>query len=397
MSKRVRMRLVLSSCFVAFAGCTSTAGPEPSEGDALPLRAYVVSFLSDELAVINLDDMSLEALVPTGGTENHMVATVPNGQQVFVTSSGSDELIVIDARSLTVIDRIAGGSPPTHINATPAGEYIAVMEEGEPGEAGSVAFVGMRSRSVEFRVEHVALPHYVRYSKDGGTGYVANAKGDFITRVDLETMQVVDTLELEGAQHTLHPEEVGFTDAQVDRDGILYAAHNGSGRVLVYDTVRERRLPDLQVGRSPWVAFASHPFDNVPLRHLVPNLGDQTVSVIDGATRAVLDRTLSGDEEAYGVNYSSRTPNLAFVMLRVGRAIDVVDTAAQERIDRIDVGGNVEVASTTPDGRLIVATVSGEDEVVVIDPVTREIAERFAGVGVYPWSVAIPGGQNYCH
>ncbi|MND00884.1 hypothetical protein D3C83_196550 [compost metagenome] len=61
------------------------------------------------------------------------------------------------------------------------------------------------------------------------------------------------------------------------------------------------------------------------------------------------------------------------------------------------MGGNTETAATTADGRYIVAAVSGANRVVVIDAASEQIVKTFDGVGNYPWSVTIPGGQNYCH
>ncbi len=135
---------------------------------------------------------------------------------------------------------------------------------------------------------------------------------------------------------------------------------------------------------------------NLPLRHLVPNFGDKTVSLIDGVAQAVA-KTLPGDEEAYGVNFSSKTPGKAFVMNRVRKDVAVVDTASGDILSRIPVGGNTETASTTADGSYIIAAVSGADSVVVIDPMTGTVKKTFPKVGKYPWSVTIPNGQNYCH
>ena len=60
-------------------------------------------------------------------------------------------------------------------------------------------------------------------------------------------------------------------------------------------------------GHLPW-----------PLRSVVPNFGDRTISVISGETpKPAVSATLPGDEEAYGVNYSPLEPDLAFVMNRV--------------------------------------------------------------------------------
>ena len=43
------------------------------------------------------------------------------------------------------------------------------------------------------------------------------------------------------------------------------------------------------------------------------------------------------------------------------------------------------------------AAVSSANRVVEIDVKTRKIKKIFENVGRYPWSVTIPGGQNYCH
>ena len=64
---------------------------------------------------------------------------------------------------------------------------------------------------------------------------------------------------------------------------------------------------------------------------------------------------------------------------------------------RIAVGGNTEIASTTADGRWIVAAVSSADRVVFLDPAAEAIAITLDGIGDYPWAVTVPGGQNYCH
>ena len=103
------------------------------------------------------------------------------------------------------------------------------------------------------------------------------------------------------------------------------------------------------------------------------------------------------DEESFGVNYSPLAPGRAFIMNRAKQEIAVADTQNMKLTARIDVGGTTETASTTADGKYIVATVSSANRVVVIDASTLQIVKSFENVGSYPWSVTIPRGQNYCH
>jgi YVTN family beta-propeller protein len=271
---------------------------------------------------------------------------------------------------------------------------MAVMLEDE----NAVAFVDAPSRQVVKVLHGFSTPHFMRFSKDGKKGYVANLSGNHITEVDMASLAVSGEIALEGAGAAASEAvaEGGFADAQIDETGVLYAAHGATGRVLAFDTVTRTRLPEIAVGSRPWVVFADHHFRGVNLTHVVPNFDSATVSLIDGAKK-VVKANVPGDKEAYGVNYSSLVPGKAFVMNRVREEIAVMDLATSTVEKTLPVGGNTETASTSADGKYIVATVSRANRVVIIDAKTQTIVKTFENVGKYPWSVAIPGGQNYCH
>lgn len=368
---------------------------EPS-ATALEQRAYVVSRDSEELTVIDLQKLEVIGKVPTGGGENHMAELNNDFTKVYVTSSMTNEAIVVDAKKLAVSGKIEITGHPTHLTASPDGRTIAVMVE----DTNEVAFLDMANDSERTRISGFETPHFMRFTPDGAWGYVANISGNFLSRVDMRKLEVTETISLDAYTDRRHvDDEGGFADAQIAEDGTLFAAHHASGKVLTIDAATGKKQGELSVGKGPWVAFAEHPFKGAPLRHVVPNFGDATVSIIDAekAIKPSVSATLPGDEEAYGVNFSPLEPDLAFVMNRVREDIAVVDTSKGEVLERIAVGGNTETASTTADGKYIVATVSSANSVVVIDVATRKIKKTFANVGKYPWSVTIPKGQNYCH
>jgi YVTN family beta-propeller protein len=377
------------------AGCGADGDVEAG-AEALARRAYIVSLESDELTVIDLDRLEIVGRVATGGISNHMAELNADFSKIYVDSSDTGETVVVDARTLEVTARIAVGRHPTHLSLSRDGGLLAVMDE----EDGAVSFLDTASDVEVKRLEGFYRPHFMRYSADGRFGYVANLGAYHLTRVDLESLEIESHIALDRFQGPPDATEAlgegGFADAQIGRDGVLYAAHAATGRVLLYDTVQQRKLPELRVGRNPWIIFAEHPFPEVAQRYLGPNFGDQTVSMVDGIARSVV-ATLPGDRESYGVNYSSQAPGKAFVMNRIGEDIAVVDTERAEVVERIPVGGNTETASTTPDGRWIVATVSSANRVVVIEAATSRVVKTFENVGRYPWSVTIPLGQNYCH
>jgi len=368
----------------------------------------------------------------------HMAELNSDFSKVYLTSSDKNELVVLDAKALgtdtsddallnrayivcrdsgdlgiidlrtmemtrknnyDVLKRVTLGKHPTHMSTQNGRGILAVMNEDEG--TGAVSFIDTGSDTEVKRLGGFFTPHFMRFSPDGKYGYVANINAHHVTRVDLDKLEIDGHIPLDGFQgppnETLAPDEGGFGDAQIDRDGVMYAAHRETGRVLVYDTMARQKRAELKVGQKPWIAFAEHPFHALPLRHLVPNFGDKSVSVINGIKDPTIAGSLPGDEESYGVNYSSLTPGKAFVMNRVRKDIAVVNTETLETMDRIPVGGNTETAATTRDGKYIIAAVSGANRVVVIDAMTNAIVKSFDGFGKYPWSVTIPLGQNYCH
>jgi DNA-binding beta-propeller fold protein YncE len=372
-------------------GCASAPEPHPD----LVNRAYVVSRDSDDLTVIDLNRLEVIGVVHTAGIANHMAELNADFTKLYVDSESTNESIVVDATKLSVVKRIPTGDSPTHISLSRDGNLLALVNE----YGDSVSFIDPASDTEIKRLSGFFTPHFVRFAPDSRTAYVANIGAYHITRVDLVTLAITDHIALDGFSGPpdvmFAPNETGFADVQIDPDGMLYAAHNAAARVLIYDTVAREKVAEHPVGPTPWIVYAQHPFDALPRRPVVPSFGDQTVSVISRA--APVMALPAGDMQSFGVNYSPLVPNTAFVMNRVHQNITVIDTALGTVTDVIPTGGNTETASTTPDGKLIVAAVSSSNQVVVIDAVSHRIVKTFDHVGVYPWSVTIPLGQNYCH
>ena len=392
--KTVTRALVVGGLVASLGGgCGGDpAADVPVTQAALENRAYIVARDSEELTVIDLGKLEVIGSVKTGGIENHMGELNADFTKLYIDSSHTDQAIVVDVTKLVVTSRITVGKHPTHLSLTPQG-LMAIMAE----EDSAISFVDTATDTEVKRLPGFYTPHFLRVAQDGKHGFAANIGAGHISRVDLDTLEIDKQIALDGMPvPTTVPDEGGFADAQINQDGTLFAAHNSTGRVLRYDTKTETLLPEVAVGVNPWIVYAEHPFTNVMKRYLVPNFGDGTVSMLNGADPVVM-ATMPGDMESFGVNYTSVAPEKAFVMNRIRQDISVVDLSRGMVTARIDVGGNTETASTTADGKLIVAAVSGADKVVVIDALTNQIIKTFDNVGKYPWSVTIPRGQNYCH
>jgi DNA-binding beta-propeller fold protein YncE len=386
--------LIAAAATLTTMGCDGDPAAPATAGGDLTQRAYIVSQEHEELTVIDLTTLGVVGRVATAGVGNHMAELSADFSKAYVSSPETNEVIVVDVRTFQVKKRLKVAAFPTHLTLSHDGKLLSVMCEYDD----AIAFIDTTTDTGIKFLRGFFTPHFLRYAADGKSAYVANAGASHITRVDLATLTIAEEIPLEGMDaRTLVPDEGGFADTQIAHDGVLYAAHRATGRVLVYDTVNHVKLPELTVGKRPWIVYAEHPFAKLPLRHLVPNFADQTVTLIDGAAPRRAMAALPGDSESFGVNYSPLVPDKAFLMNRVRQDIAVVDTARGVITDRIPVGGNTETAATTADGRWIVAAVSSSAAVVVIDAQSNAIVKRFDGVGKYPWSVTIPNGQNYCH
>jgi YVTN family beta-propeller protein len=398
--------LMSQAALLGAAGALIVAcSPNSDDGDGEGGGGVHMAELNVDLTKLYLTNSDKDALTVVDATQlNGDKSKEALEQRAYIVSRDSDALAFIDLRTweitkkrtYPVVKRVSLGKHPTHQSLSRDGRLLAVMNEDEG--TGAVSFIDTDADVEMKRLPGFYTPHFMRYDLDNRFGYVANLAAHHITRVDLETLEIESTIPLDGFDdHTEAENEGGFGDAQIDPDGIMFAAHNATGRVLVLDTNTNEKRAEVRVGRGPWIAYADHPFRNLPRRPLVTNLGDKSVSVLNDSIHPEVIGTLPGDEEAYGVNFSSLTPDKAFVMNRVRQDVAVMNLKDMVVEDRIPVGGNTETAATTADGKYIVAAVSSANRVVVIDAMTNKVFKTYNNVGNYPWSVTIPNGQNYCH
>ncbi len=401
---------ILASLLAVAGGCGSDgAGGGLSEvtREALLNRAYVVSELSDDLFIVDLTAMKkvgkIDINVGSGINQNHMAVLSKDGAKLFVTATAHGSIAVVDTVAQRVTNTIQIGPHNTHANACfgcgpGQRDELWVVNEGDEGHPGTISVIDMKRERVVETIEHSSfvVPHNVRFA--GRRAYVPNIGGNQISVVDMDTYRVSDVLLLKGETEAgaCSADPCGFADAQIDRDGLLFAAHIETGIVLVYDTRTMERRADIPMGFQPWSVFVdelSNDFDTT----MMPNWGDSTVSIMDRKKLAEIGRSPEGDEESYGINYSPRAPGEAFVLNRIKEAVSVIDRESGELIERIDVGGTTETAATTADGKHLLLPISSANAFVVLDVETHEEVARFDNVGKYPWSVTTVGGQNYCH
>ena len=388
----------------ATAGCgdngNKQSGMPPATCTNQPEQvAYIVARDSDDLTKIDLSCMQVTLSAKIETSAAHMGELNADATKLYVDSEDTDETVVVKTSDFSVVKRITTPTHPTHITHWRNEDKFSVVAEG----ADSIFFVDAVSdevikvlpgllpaalqphgarRALFVRRQLEEQPHHARRSADAGRS-TGRSRSMATTRRPTPSCSPTRT--------------ASPTCRSTRSRASLYAAHRATGKVMVYDTNKQEKVTELQVGQRPWIVYAEHPFGTLARRHMVPNFADESASVINSQSPAVLGTLAVADQESFGVNYSPLAPGEAFLMNREKQQIAVIDLGAMKAVDQIDVGGTTETASTSADGKYIVASVSSANSVVVIDAATHAIVKTFENVGKYPWSVTMFKGQNYCH
>lgn len=159
--------------------------------------------------------------------------------------------------------------------------------------------------------------------------------------------------------------------ASIDPDrALLFIAHLGAGDVIAFDLKRQQVAADI-----PDIASV-HGVIAVPQLHRVyaSATGTNQVAVIDEDGLRVIARTEGGDYPD-GLAYDPDT-NKVFVSDENGGTDTVIDANTNQRVDTIQLGGEVGNTQYDAGSHWILAAAQSKDQLAVIDPQTDAVVRR---------------------
>ncbi|WP_421954724.1 YncE family protein [Polaromonas sp.] len=184
-------------------------------------------------------DITLVKRVPTGKTPSHLWID-SKSTTIYSTMQDSDELIAIDLASQAVKWRTKTGSIPADVYGTADDKFLLVGLTG--GDAVEVYDVSGKTPSRTKVIKTGAGAHAFRAFGDHRHVLVSNRVANSISRIDLQTMEVVDN----------YPAPGGPDCIDVSRDGkLIMVTSRWIKKLTVIDVATRKIVRQVNVGKSP--------------------------------------------------------------------------------------------------------------------------------------------------
>lgn len=184
-------------------------------------------------------DITLVKRVPTGRTPSHLWID-SKSSVIYSTMQDSDELIAIDLASQTVKWRSKTGPIPADVYGTADDRLLLVGLTG--GDAVEVYDVSGKEPQRIKVIKTGAGAHAFRAFGDKRHVLVSNRVGNSISRLDLQTLEVVDS----------YPAPGGPDCIEVSRDGKqILVTSRWARKLTVIDVATRKVVRQVNVGKSP--------------------------------------------------------------------------------------------------------------------------------------------------
>jgi YVTN family beta-propeller protein len=183
--------------------------------------------------------LALQKRIATAKTPSHLWID-SKSSTVYVTMQDSDELVAIDLASQALKWRTKTGPMPADLYGLPGDKQILVALTG--GDSVELFDVSDKEPVRVRRIQTGKGAHAFRALGDGRHVLLSNRVADTVSKINLQTLQVVGTYKVPGGPDCM----------DVSRDGrTLYVTSRWTRRLSVLDLESGHMLRQVKVGKSP--------------------------------------------------------------------------------------------------------------------------------------------------
>jgi YVTN family beta-propeller protein len=339
-----------------------------TEGSSLPApQLFVVTTESNAVAVIDSATDQVITQIPVGSKPSRLAMT-PDGRKAYVSNSDDSTVSAIDTANRVVTATITVGGGPQEITVTPDGGRVFVVHK----SSGDVAVV---DTSTDTFITQVAIggngSKDVLVRPDGRFAYVANATANMVNVIDTSTYLVSNIPTPAG------PRRLAFSPSA---DRLFVTDYDGSS-VSVIDTATQTLITNIAVGLNPrGISITSNGSEIY-----VTNVGSNTVSVIDNATLSVVATIRVGP----GPWHVAITPDDAWAYVSNGasRSVSIINTNTRAVVKTLTVGKAPFFSVVNPSATELYVSNSKDTTVSVIDLASQTVLQTIQGVGSQPFDL----------
>jgi YVTN family beta-propeller protein len=155
------------------------------------------------------------------------------------------------------------------------------------------------------------------------------------------------------------------------KSGRLYLSHMGDGNVVVFDTKTNKVLANI-----PGFPTVTGVLVVPALKSVYASVTHNHEVVVLDTEKLVVSKRIKDGKFPDGLAYSPETQKV-FVSDEAGGVEIVIDTKRNERVNTIEMGGEVGNTQYDPVSHLIYACVQTRNELVEINPETDKIQARY--------------------
>lgn len=380
-------------------GQTQSAGEEDN-------RLFVANQDSDYVSVIDLKSLELTKKINLdilSASHMTMAWTGKTGQKLLVTMTGRNEVAIVDVEKGIVEAKLPVGRSPEHFAIEKNKDYPEYFAYVANFDDGSISVLDLSLNKEIKRISGFYEPHGVTFNADASKAYIANFGAHRVDIIDTskheisKQLSIGDVYQVALKNPSRYLSEIkGIANVTLTSNGRYgYAADGDSNLVAVIDTEKDSIVKTIPVGEDPWRAY--HSPDGKWM--LVPNNGDETLSVID-AQKHKLKSTFPAGGTITGINFVlGGKKAYALATTESEALIHVYDLQNMKEKGTILIGKGLrlETASTSVDGKTIYAASSKDNSIYSIDAETDKVT-KISNVGVTPWGTTIQGDMaSYCH
>jgi YVTN family beta-propeller protein len=187
----------------------------------------------------NGQDLQLAKRIATGKTPSHLWID-SKSTTVYATMQDSDELVAIDLASQAVKWRTATGPTPADVYSTHDGKTLLVGLTG--GDSVQIFDVSGKEPHAVRNIKTGEGAHAFRSAGDKRHVFVSNRVANTISKIDLQTLEVVANYAVPGGPDCM----------EVSADGkLLFVTSRWARKLSVLDLTTGKLSRQVKVGRSP--------------------------------------------------------------------------------------------------------------------------------------------------